>query len=346
VTWSPIAEQSVEELLLTTEFVQEVKSINANHKGLNDTFTVDVSTATESRKKLTVKFGTNTPSARFSGEAAALSVLQSSPNIPTPKLLFFSAKPDVKHVYEPVIVTTHSSETPAIQSKKSWSEEEYLNFLKKAGQLLGQLHQQTPAPCFGELCLKYSRLTTLERGDDWVTVFTERAERVFNERAQQFRQLSSEVPRTISMLEPYLAESSECQLLHLDYWWGNIGVDSNNTPSEVWNWWRAMGGDPLLNIATAEFMLIENDSFPGVPDERSRREFRRGYKSIRPLTWSWGIRERWRAYQLYARFRALRGFPYWYRNQSPSERAGIATQLRRDIQYLCDGYIIGAPLSE
>lgn len=337
----------VADTLYSIPFVDSVDNVSDVHPGVDDAFNATVCTSNDYAKPLYVKFNSLTRRERFRGQTAALSLLSNHNRVPTPTLLWANSEIENDFTRGATFVTTRSKNSgSALTMREKWSQAHWTRFMLKSGQQLAELHNSVQIPYTGELCIRNNgELDTYESQTSWPEVFESRSQRVFQQRAPRFNDLNrgSVFDDIFQEVNQYLPDNDLHALLHLDYWWGNIHTNETGELKEIRNWFRAVGGDSLLNLAVAEFMLIHNSDWENAPINQADAlsAFRSGYSNRRTTTWSKRKHESWRIYQLYARFRALRGFPYWYRDNTPSEKEQIEARIRKEIKTLCDGHIIG-----
>lgn len=324
---SQIDAETVREGLVSETPVEGVNDLRAIESGLNAVYRASVSLNGTSEEVI-VKFGTFTPTREFGAEPLVLAELNGS-DVPTPSLVH-----DATVTYDsryPWYVMSASPGVEASEVKNEVDIDQLGTISRNLGRSLGLIHRQK-LDCAGELVREQTGTRgTRESADVWAEVFNERALVLASQADPRFTNLHSDISETLDATH-VLSNFDDFRMLHLDYWWENILVSPDDlSVTSVIDWGRAVGGDPVLNLATAEFMLFENPILAEIPTDVLRQHFRDGYCAARTPREGTDTKI-WALYQLYARLRAFRGFPYWYRGESIVVRDRIANRLRDDVR--------------
>lgn len=219
---------------------------------------------------------------------------------------------------------------------------------RTVGRILGEINSiETPgygtptAPTTDTHSCSIETTLPFDDSDDWHTAFKDSVMELVSTMDSQFYDLYDDIEAYVEAVD--LRKPSP-QLLHFDYWWENILWTEDNTPYVI-DWERALSGDPLSNLLLSEHYLfdtvvIESELYSNEfysedrvhLQEVFREAYTDAYTGETPLS---ADEETTEMYELLPYLRELRGFPYWWRNETEEFKEKRAKALRSQVnEYL------------
>ncbi|MCU4973398.1 phosphotransferase [Halobacteria archaeon AArc-m2/3/4] len=220
--------------------------------------------------------------------------------------------------------------------------------LREAGRNLAELHELGPIPSVGRVGVHDGDLAVLDTDDhprhddfrDWLLADCEETLDAiadggwFPELADDADRFADLVPDLRAFLRdsvPRLPEPDPPRYCHWDYRYGNLLLEPETGRTRaVLDWANLLAGDPVYNLAKAEFHLLKPVVGNDIRTATLRDIFLTAYADAR-TDWSLDrtARERLVLYRLPCRVDAMACLPLWYRDATPEERDDRAAELRR-----------------
>lgn len=136
----------------------------------------------------------------------------------------------------------------------------------------------------------------------------------------EFAPVEAPVQAAIDQMPAVLPHQPPAAVLHGDFWWPNFFYEPEfENISAVIDWDWALGGDPLLDVATAEYLTA--DPVLGYDESTALRD---GYVEVRPRIEPYFETLRYDTYLLFADLRAMYGFSRWGQAYPDAERESFA----------------------
>lgn len=215
---------------------------------------------------------------------------------------------------------------------------------RTVGRILGQINSiETPgygtpsAPTTNTASCDVDAVLPFDESTNWEDAFKDSVMELVGTMDSQFYDLYDDIE---SYVENVDLRKPTPQLLHFDYWWENILWTDDDEPYVI-DWERALSGDPLSNRTLSEHYLfdtvvIESDLYDDnfYPEDRValqeafREAYDAAYTGTTPLT---ADAETTEMYELLPYLRELRGFPYWWRNETDAFKEKRAEALRSQV---------------
>lgn len=306
----------------------EIKHIEGIDSGVNVSAKVTLTTGDE----VFVKVGTfSSGEEGFKIEPFVLNYLFKNTTVPVPEPLYYDYTANVlKYPW-------HISQFVPGETKRPGKRK--TSKIKTIGHILGQINSVSP-PVAGSPVFPRNKKTkgpfkndsNLEvfSGDGWKKAFMGYTNYTINTIEKRFRDLKPTLRDFFKEHEEYIPTNTPPSLLHLDYWWENFLWETNETV--VVDWQQSYSGDPYANLAVAEYLLVDSPDW----GTKSQRVLRDSYLTSLSNTRNIS-KTTWRLYELHSLLRELRGFPYWWRNESPSIKKEREEQLRKNLKQILDG---------
>ena len=212
------------------------------------------------------------------------------------------------------------------------------------GRILGQVNSvqaagygPPTAPTTDDAATSITGTLPFNSNNSWGKAFKQFINHLLNTMAPRFYDLREPLE---SYVETVSVRSITPSLLHFDYWWENILWDEHNTPHVI-DWERAFGGDPLANLYLSKHYLFDtltidsnqySSSFYNEDRRTLQQEFSEAYKRTYTGDAPLAVDDHVDAlYRVFPYIRELRGFPYWWRNETDEFKNKRAEALRATL---------------
>lgn len=309
---------TISELVEDHNYVTTVLNITEILDGMNCSAKVTVELETGEVETIFIKISTFNKDAQFRCEPFILLLLREE-GISVPKPLYYDyTQEDLKFDW---YITEYVSK----------SDEDVCEYVSDVGKVLGQINSielsDNGRASFTENTSGVPNNAQVNFEDESFINMVENDISLFASQAEyQFSNESELVVEHIDELIEEIEDIPQPKLLHLDYWWENVIIDSSCNVIPI-DWHRTVSGDPLLNVCYSYYCL-----FHCVDSQVNFDEFIKSYVAfVDSISYS---QERMCVYQLYPRLKEMRAFSYWWSDETDEWKDDRAEQLSSEVEQI------------
>lgn len=250
-------------------------------------------------------------------------------DIPVPAILTFEPDPDEDVPAYFITERVRGENLDELFHTLSLEQREHI--MEQIGCILGDLHSTIAFEGYGRLDVEDDHLVVRDISGDWRAYFEQKMEGHIDMLAETtFEDLQEDARARITDRLGTVPQQGVPRIVHDDFRPGNVLVEPGDKPeiTAVIDWEQTLAGDPLYNVAEAEFLFIDSVVKEDSSAEKLRERLYEGYSEQRSFDPDDAYEACKPLYQLSTLIWRMAGFDSMYDEISPLARTRAEAYYR------------------